>query len=221
MTRSTAVRVWDLPTRLFHWLLVIAVAFAWISAENGLMDWHRRAGLTVLGLVVFRLVWGLIGGSTARFAGFVTSPARALEYLRAGSAAPQRAGHNPLGGYSVLALLALLAAQVSFGLFATDTDGLESGPLSFLVSYDQSRDFADLHEIGFNLLVAMIALHLLAILFYRLVRKRNLIAPMITGRDAQLDASHGALAPAGPLRFVVAAAAGAGAAWAANNGFFL
>ena len=139
-----AVSVWDLPTRLFHWLLVILIAVSWWSAETRTMEWHYRSGLAILGLVVFRIVWGVIGGSTARFASFVRLPGAALSYLR--GQAQDKAGHNPLGGYSVILLLAVIAAQVSGGLFASDTDGLESGPMSFLVSYELSREITDLHE---------------------------------------------------------------------------
>lgn len=214
-----AVSVWDLPTRLFHWLLVILIAVSWWSAETRTMEWHYRSGLAILGLVVFRIVWGVIGGSTARFASFVRLPGAALSYLR--GQAQDKAGHNPLGGYSVILLLAVIAAQVSGGLFASDTDGLESGPMSFLVSYELSREITDLHESGFNLLLALIGLHVLAILFYRFIRRRNLVTPMITGRDFELPAGTQGLVPAGPVRFLIAAAIGAGTAWSASKGFFL
>lgn len=218
MTKS-AVSVWDLPTRLFHWLLVILIGLSWWSAETRTMEWHYRSGLAILGLIVFRIVWGLIGSSTARFSQFVRLPGAALDYLR--GKAQDKAGHNPLGGYSVILLLAVIAAQVSGGLFASDTDGLESGPMSFLVSYETSRAITELHEEGFNLLLGLIGLHVLAILFYRFVRRRNLVTPMITGSDAELPPGTQGLVPAGPVRFVIAAVIGAGAAWAASKGFFL
>ncbi len=214
------MRVWDSPTRLFHWLLVGLFGFSWWSAETTAMEWHVLSGLTLLGLIAFRLIWGFIGGSTARFAQFVRSPVSVLAYLRS-DAAPARAGHNPLGGYSVIVMLLLLMAQVTSGLFATDVDGLDSGPLSFLLSFDQSRQAAGLHELSFNALLAVCALHIVAILFYLVVRKRNLVGPMITGRDAALEGAAGELVKAGPVRFLVAALLAGGLAWAALKGFWM
>jgi cytochrome b len=210
-------RVWDLPTRLFHWLLVVLVAFSWWSAENREMDWHRWSGSIVLGLLVFRLIWGLIGGSTARFGQFLRRPGAVAAYLRSGPAeAP--AGHNPLGGYAVLAMLLVVLAQVGTGLFAVDVDGLESGPLSFLVSFDQGRIAAGVHEVSFNLLLGLIALHLLAITFYTFVRKQALLRRMITGNDT---GDGGGLVPASPLWLVVAAALAGALAWWVNRGMGL
>lgn len=212
------MRVWDLPTRAFHWLLVILMAVSWFSAEERRMDIHLISGLTVLGLVVFRLLWGLFGSSTARFASFVRGPGAVLAYLR-GHGAEKRAGHNPLGALSVVALLGLLAVQVGSGLFASDTDGLDYGPLNFLVSYDMADILTDIHETSFDLLLALVALHVAAVLFYLFVRRRNLLRPMVTGRDPGVIA--GEMVPAGPLRFVLAAILAAGFAWAAGQGFFL
>ena len=179
-----ATRLWDLPIRLIHWGLVGLLVALWLSAENGAIGLHKTLGLIVLGLLVFRLIWGFIGSSTARFAGFLRGPARVRAYLR-GLSDPDHApvvGHNPLGGWSVVALLSLLSAQVALGLVTQDTDGVESGPLNHLVSYDTAELARDLHEIGFNLILALVAVHLAAIAFYRFVRKDNLITPMITGR---------------------------------------
>ena len=211
------LRVWDLPTRLFHWLLVALFAFSWWSAENREMDWHRWSGLGVLALIAFRLVWGVIGGSTARFASFVRSPLRVIGYLT-GKEPHAAAGHNPLGGWSVLALLAVIALQLWSGLFAVDTDGLESGYLSHLVTFEQGRQAAEMHEFAFNLAMVLIAVHLAAILFYRVVKRRNLVAPMVTGRDAELDPVGHGLVPAGPVRFLIAAALAAVLAWWISNG---
>lgn len=216
MNARSAIAVWDLPTRLFHWSLVGLIAFSWWSAENGAMDWHRLSGETLVGLVAFRLLWGIFGGSTARFASFVQSPAKVLGYVRGQNHGA--AGHNPAGGYSVLALLGLVALQVATGLFAVDTDGLESGPLSYLVSFEQGRVASGIHEVSFNLLIALIMLHLGAIVFYRLIRRRNLVAPMITGRDTQLTDGNGALIAVPAWRFVVCAAlAGLFAWWIAGG----
>lgn len=218
---STAVRVWDLPTRLFHWSLVILIGFSWWSAEERLMDWHRLSGITVLALVVFRLLWGFIGGSTARFGQFVRSPGRVLAYLRPGGQALRTAGHNPLGGYSVVLMLLLLAAQVTTGLFAVDVDGIESGPLSFLVSFDQGRAASEVHEISFTLLQVVAGIHIFAVLFYLVVKKLNLVRPMVTGSDKALETREGALVPASLLRLVIATAVAAAIAYAVWKGFWL
>ena len=215
MTTPSAVRVWDVPTRLFHWLLVGLFAFSWWSGETGNLDRHRLSGLILLALLVFRLVWGVIGGSTARFSGFVRGPGAVLAYLR--GEAPDKAGHNPLGGWSVVALLALLTVQVGAGLFAVDTDGLESGPLSDYVSFETGRSAAHIHHLCFDGLLALVALHIAAIAFYWL-RGRNLIKPMLTGSDARLDPAAEPLAPAGQLRFVLAVAIAAALAWWISKG---
>lgn len=212
-----AIRVWDLPTRLFHWLLVALFAFSWWSAENREMEWHLLSGTVLLGLLAFRLLWGLFGGSTARFGSFVKSPLGVARYLRGRATALP--GHNPLGGYSVVAMLALLVVQVATGLFATDVDGLDSGPLSFLVSFEQGRSAAGWHELAFNLSLVMIAIHVAAIAYYLVARRRNLVTPMITGRDT-VDTAE-ALRPAGAGAFLIAAAVAAALAWGAYRGFGL
>ena len=205
------MKVCDLPTRLFHWSIVLQVGFSWWSAETGHMDWHYRSGLAALVLLVFRVAWGFVGGSTARFAHFVRSPGAVLAYVQA-PAPPPRAGHNPLGGYSVIALLLLLTVQVGTGLLAVDTDGLESGPLSYLVSFEQGRAAAEVHELAFAALQGLVVLHLFAILWYRL-RGRKLIGPMVTGRDAQLAAGSAEVTGGGPLRALLVLALALGFGW--------
>jgi cytochrome b len=207
---SKAAAVWDLPTRLFHWPIAGLFAFSWYTAETGRMDWHRLSGETILGLLLFRLVWGFAGGSTARFAHFVRGPGTVLAYLRGAKTGP---GHNPLGGYSVIALLLVLCTQVGSGLFAVDVDGLESGPLSYLVDFDRGRQAAHIHHLCFNLLLALVGLHILAVLFYLVVRRRNLIGPMLTGRDRTLAAGEEGLRPASPLWLLLAIVVAAGLAW--------
>jgi cytochrome b len=221
MGNGQSVRVWDFPTRLFHWLLVILIGFSWWSAEVGHLDLHIWSGLAVFALVVFRVIWGFIGSNTARFGKFVRSPIAVLNYLRSDSSTPKPAGHNPIGGYSVLVMLLLVSVQVGTGLFANDEDGLDAGPLNRLVSYETGDTLSNLHHLSFTLLQAIIVVHVLAILFYLLLRKRNLLTPMITGADKQLETTQGALVAVGSLRVVVAAAIAAGLAWAANKGFFL
>ena len=218
---STSVRVWDLPTRLFHWSIVALIGFSWWSAEVREMDWHRLSGITVLALVVFRLLWGFIGGSTARFTQFVRAPGRVMAYLRPGIGARRTAGHNPLGGYSVVLMLALLSIQVVTGVFAVDVDGIESGPLSFLVSFDQGRTASAVHHISFTALQIVAGIHILAVLFYLVVKKLNLIRPMVTGSDKALESREGALVPASPMRVVVAAAVAAAIAYAVWKGFWI
>jgi cytochrome b len=176
--------VWDGATRLFHWLLVALVALSWWTAQERMMDVHRWSGSTIAGLLVFRIYWGFAGSRTARFSGFVKGPAAigryALSLLRSGYRAS--AGHNPLGGLSVLAMLAVLATHVGLGLFAEDTDAIASGPLARFVSYEASDAAADLHNFTFDVLLVLIGLHLSAVAFYLLVKRANLIGPMITGR---------------------------------------
>jgi cytochrome b len=199
------VKVWDLPTRLFHWLIVLLVGFSWWSAETGHMDWHYRSGLSALILLTFRLLWGFFGGSTARFSQFTRSPGAVLAYLRGPTGSSHSAGHNPLGGYSVIAMLLALCAQVVTGLLAVDVDGIESGPLSHLVDFDQGRAAAKVHHLSFTVLQILIVLHLLAIAYYR-IRGRKLIMPMVTGRDPQLDADVQDLHGGGAVRAVIALA---------------
>lgn len=176
------ISVWDLPVRLFHWLLVLCLIVAWWSAENREMEIHYYSAMVILGLLVFRLIWGVVGSSTARFTSFVVSPAAVLAFVRSKDRLHSNSGHSPLGGYSVVALLTVLIVQVTTGLFATDLDGLESGPLSYLVSFEVSRSAAEIHEVAFDILLALVILHIASILFYLAFRKRNLIWPMFTGR---------------------------------------
>jgi cytochrome b len=176
------MRVWDLPIRLFHWLLAALIAFSWWAHEDHL-DWHRLSGFAIAGLLVFRLWWGLAGSSTARFSSFLKGTGGVLAYLRGAPAGP---GHNPLGGWSVAAMLATLIVQIALGLFSVDQDGFESGPLARLVDFDTGRLAAAGHELVFNLLVALIVLHLAAIGWYGF-RRKNLVGPMITGRTTASD----------------------------------
>jgi cytochrome b len=176
-------KLWDAPVRIVHWLLVVLILVSWLSAGEN-MTVHRWSGYAVLGLVIFRIYWGFFGSDSARFAGFLKGPKAVLGYARTlGSrAAEAHAGHNPLGGFSVAAILVLLAAQVSLGLFAVDVDGLESGPLSYLVEFDTGRLAAEIHEITFRILQVLVVLHVAAVVFYLVYKRQNLIRAMITGR---------------------------------------
>ena len=175
--------VWDLPTRLFHWLLVALIAFSWWTAEEHFYDLHLWSGIGILTLVLFRLLWGLLGSSTARFANFVKGPASVLDYVRGGW---RGIGHTPLGALSVVALLAVITIQVGLGLFASDEDGLLLGPLSGFISPDASEEVAEIHDSFFNVLLVVIGIHVAAVLFYWIGKRQNLIGPMVTGR-AELD----------------------------------
>lgn len=213
--RSLRQYVWDFPTRIFHWLLVGLLGFSWWSAENDHMDWHYKSGLTVCGLVVFRLLWGLFGTSTARFRQFVKGPRAIRAYMRGERPAP--IGHNPIGGWSVVALLLALVTQVASGLFSVDVDGIESGPLSSLVSFEQGRLAAGIHEVSFNILLGLVALHVLAILFYLVAKRRNLIGAMVTGYQRVVDTPV-EIAKGGWIRLVLAIAAAGLVVWLITRG---
>jgi cytochrome b len=175
--------VWDLPIRLFHWLLAALIAFSWWSAKNEHLAWHIWSGIAVLTLLVFRVLWGFVGSSTARFANFVRGPRATLAYLR-DMRGWRPIGHTPLGALSVLAMLGALAVQVGLGLFSVDKDGLYEGPLAYLVSIDAAEEIADFHEDWFDVILVLIGLHVAAILFYRLALGKRLIGPMLSGRGA-------------------------------------
>ena len=200
-------RIWDLPVRLFHWTIVLLVPALWATQEWGMMDVHILLGEIMLGLVLFRLLWGVLGSSTARFASFVKGPGAVLRHLA--GRGEKSFGHNPLGGWSVVAMLVVLAMQVALGLFAIDEDALYEGPLSHLVSYETARTLAHRHETMFWILVALIALHVLAILYYLIVKRDDLVTPMVTGRGAA-EAGEAALVPAPLWRFLLSAGLAAG-----------
>ena len=181
------IKLWDLPTRIFHWSLVILVAAAIVTAKIGgnAMDWHGRIGLTILGLIAFRIAWGVVGSTYARFANFFPKPSSILAYLRGQW---HGIGHNPLGAFSVLGLLALIALQVGTGLFAND-DIAFNGPLFSLIGKELSDRLTSIHRLSSNGLIALIVLHLVAIMFYAYVKKNNLVMPMIMGWK-DVDAEH-------------------------------
>lgn len=199
------VRIWDLPVRLFHWAIVLLVPALWATHEWEMLDTHILLGEIMLGLVLWRLLWGVLGSSTSRFASFVRGPGAVLNYLKSGGKA---FGHNPLGGWSVIVMLLLLAVQVGLGLFASDEDALSEGPLAHRVSYETARTLAHRHETVFWVLVAIIALHVAAVLYYRIVRRDDLVTPMITGRGAPVAGA--AMVPAPLWRFLLSVIVAAG-----------
>jgi cytochrome b len=184
------VRVWDLPTRLFHWALVALVVTSFVTGKvggNG-MTWHIYSGYAILALVAFRIVWGFVGGRESRFASFLRGPGAVLRYARTllDRAAPRHAGHNPLGGWSVLLMLAALGTQAVTGLFASD-DIFVEGPLAAKVSGATVTLLTRVHNWNEWVLIALVALHGAAILFHALFKREDLVRPMVTGRRA-LDA---------------------------------
>lgn len=220
MTKASSVRarLWDGPTRIVHWALVALIAFAWWSAEAGRMEWHRWSGYAVTGLIVFRLIWGFAGSTSARFASFVRGPRGTLAYLRS---LPSRVktdwpGHNPLGAWSVLAILAALVAQTVTGLFAVDIDAIEAGPLSDRVDFDTGRLFAKWHHWSFWALEALVTLHVAAVVFYLAYKRANLIGAMITGRQSFAEDPRLGFAPW--WRAALAAAVAGLVAWFVANG---
>ncbi|MBB3330442.1 cytochrome b [Halomonas campaniensis] len=184
----TRLKVWELPVRIFHWGLVGGVALAFYTMKTGgapfvfPMDIHARAGYVLLGLLLFRWLWGLVGGFHARFSSFLRSPATLVGYARRllTGRPPAYAGHNPLGGIMVVVMLLSLSFQAASGLFLTD-DIFFSGPLHGLVERDTARTLKSLHHLNANLLLALIAAHLLALVVHRLKGER-LVGAMITGR---------------------------------------
>lgn len=177
------MRIWDIPVRIFHWLLAALFAFSWWSAENDRLDWHMLSGYAILALVVFRIYWGFAGSPSARFAVFVRGPRAVLTYLRRlpTNEPPKSAGHNPMGGWSVLGMLSLLLVQVALGLFAIDVDGLNAGPLDYLISFDAGRVLAGWHGLVFDVLLVIVMLHVAAIAFYAAFKRENLVRAMVSG----------------------------------------
>ncbi len=182
------IRVWDLPTRLFHWALAACVVGLVITANIGgnWMNWHFRFGYSVLTLLLFRLVWGVVGGHWSRFRSFVYTPATLMAYLRGRGRAQDSVGHTPTGALSVFALLLVLLVQVGSGLFSDDEIAF-AGPLTALVSSEWVGSATSYHKnIDKFLVIALVVLHLLAIAYYRWAKKTDLVRPMVTG-DKQLE----------------------------------
>jgi cytochrome b len=177
------VRVWDLPTRLFHWTLMASFVGLIVTGSVGgnLMEWHLRLGLLVMALLLFRLVWGFLGGRWSRFASFVYSPATCWRYLKGQETPEHNVGHNPLGALSVFAMLALLLAQVGSGLVSDDEIAF-FGPLVGFVSSQTVASATWYHkEVGKLILLGLIAVHLIALVYYRFVKSESLTTAMLNG----------------------------------------
>lgn len=221
-TARASVRVWDLPTRLFHWLLLALVVFSVVTGQfdsvlgAATLEWHKRSGLAILGLLLFRLAWGFAGGTHARFASFLRGPAAVAAYARAFARgeAPESAGHNPLGGWSVVAMLAALAVQAGTGLFLVQEDYGFEGPLARHVSGATASRLNAIHEANFWVIAALVALHVAAVLYYTIAKRQDLVGAMLSGhkrlpagREAEASRGGGGLAAA------AAALAAAAAIW--------
>lgn len=176
------MKIWDSFVRGYHWLLVIAIAALWWTAEEGMMDWHMRIAFTAGALLLSRFLWAIWGSENARIGTFLRGPKHVVQHLREvqRKAYQPTATHNAAGGWAVLLLWLLLCVQLITGLFATD-EIFFSGPLSSLVSSDVQGQLTDLHELNFNVLLTVIALHVVAILFYRL-KGVKLLGAMIHGK---------------------------------------
>lgn len=183
--------VWDLSIRLFHWLLVIGIVTQFVTMKVGdgaYTEWHFRSGFIILGLMLYRLIWGMVGSSTARFRHCLYRPSAVWAYAKELFKRDynQHIGHNPLGGLSALAMMLLVIMMAVSGLFISD-DILWDGPLIGWVSSDWSDWLHDVHQFGEKLLLVLILLHVFAILYYRFWKRTNLVAPMITGNAEIAD----------------------------------
>lgn len=215
-TITKTVRVWDAPLRLFHWLLVAAVVGAVLTGLVGgnRMIWHGRLGVLIVGLLAFRLVWGLVGSTHSRFTSFVRGPGAIADYL---SGKWHGVGHNPLGALSVLGLITVLGLQAVGGLFGNDDIAFQ-GPLYGLVSKETSDFITGWHRKGVWLVATLVVLHLAAIAFYTRVKKENLVGPMLSGKkevptyDSVAEPSGG-----GIVALIFALAVACGAAWVASG----
>ena len=203
-------QVWDVPTRVFHWAIVLIVLAQWCSAEWNLlaMEWHFRLGYAALALVLFRIAWGFVGSESARFSNFVRGPEAVARYLpQLLARQPQAlAGHNPLGGWSVLLLLALLLAQSLTGLFSSDDISL-FGPLAERVSVDTAGAMTGWHKDLTDALVIMIGVHLLAVAWHGLFKREDLTRAMFTGSKALPEPPQLQFAGAGRAALVMAVCA--------------
>lgn len=217
---SQHTRIWDLPTRVFHWLLAAAVTAQIATGLGGAMEWHFRIGYALLALLLFRGVWGFVGGRWSRFASFLYSPGSVVDYLRGRAHPDHLIGHSPLGALSVFALLGLLAIQVATGLVADD-EIAASGPLARFASSGIVAAATHWHAVqGKWIVIALVSLHLLAVLFYVLVRRQRLVRPMITGDKRLVDGAAAAPsrddAASRLLAMAVFAACAALATWIAS-----
>ena len=185
---KTVIRIWDLPIRLFHWLLVLCIAGSFVTINLGdeFIQWHAYFGYSILTLLIFRIVWGFVGSKHARFLSFIPSKQAIFDYLQGRS--PRVLGHNPIGALSVFALLFVLSVQVFTGLFVDDEVSFK-GPLEKYVSGSVASFFSEIHEGNQVVILTLIAIHIAAIIFYKKFKGEDLIKPMISG-DTESDPSE-------------------------------
>ena len=193
------IRVWDVPVRLFHWLLLALLGFSWWSGDQGgnWMEYHAWSGCAILVLVLFRIVWGFVGSDTARFVHFVRSPRVSYAYFRSVLQRRPRVylGHNPLGGWMILSLLLMLLVQAVTGLFGNDDSDYDA-PLAHWISHDTSSLVTALHAYNFDLLLGLVGLHVAAVLTHQLLRRDDMIKAMFTGvKTGDAGASVGHMVP--------------------------
>ena len=199
--------VWDLPIRVFHWLLVLSIIGSFTTAKLGLMPWHIRFGEFMVGMLTFRVIWGLIGPRHARFSTFIKGPAAMLQYLKGGI---RSVGHNPWGAGMVVLMLLLLVLQVSTGLFSTD-DIAYAGPYFPSVSHDWAEKLTAIHHKNFNIILGAIVLHLCAIVYYTFVKKESLVPAMFHGgKPAEHVPLHEAIASSQLLKALIVIAIACG-----------
>ncbi|WP_442498019.1 cytochrome b/b6 domain-containing protein [Methylobacter sp. sgz302048] len=210
------VHIWDWPLRLFHWLLVIAVVGAYVTGKLGgdLTDWHGRIGGLILGLLIFRIIWGFVGTTHARFVNFFPTFGRLAAYFKGNW---HGVGHNPVGALSVLALLAVLTVLAATGLFANDDIAFE-GPLFSLIDKSLSDKLSGIHALALDVLMGLLALHLAAIAFHQLVKKNNLVLPMLTGRKQVHKAQASSIPAVGALRFLMTVVISSTLVWSIWSG---
>jgi cytochrome b len=207
------MRIWDAPTRLFHWLLVLLIATSYVTVQRNWMDLHLLSGYAILTLLLFRLVWGIVGSDTARFARFLRSPFAAVRHL-AGFARREpdnEVGHNEAGGWMVLVMLLVLSMQVGTGLLSND-DGSTEGPLAKYAGKALSDTLSGYHGLNFDLLLGLIGLHILAIIAYAVVKKHDLVRPMFSGKK-KLPAATRAPRMASPILALAILVVAAAAVW--------
>lgn len=219
--RSTDLRVWDVPVRAMHWLLVIGIGVCWWTGLHNELEYHLYSGYAILWIVLMRLYWGLVGSSTARFADFLRSPKAILNYASTlhHRDTPHTHGHNALGAVSIVLMLVLILAVIVLGLFSVDVDGLYSGSLSSYVTFKQGRHLAHLHYYWFTILLWVIVLHLAAVTFYFFYKRQNLIGPMISGkRRGDIGDTEMKLAPM--WRFAIGTVIATAIVWAVSIGFY-
>jgi cytochrome b len=210
--------VWDLPLRLFHWLFATSVIASWATAKAGFewMQWHIRLGYWMMGLLLFRVIWGFVGPRHARFSSFLARPAAIWRYAKSLTGVGQAirsVGHNPLGGLMVILMLVLVAFQVGTGLFATD-DIAWSGPYNPAVSGHTAGVLTSLHHLNFNIIWGAIGLHVIAIVYYAFVKKQNLVPAMLTGwKPAEAVPAHEAITSSELLKALIVIVLASGAVY--------